>query len=235
MGICWYLVSMKTKENLTQEQIKAFNQAVTAYDERKHDLVAFRISNLVLQVPEFLEARNLLRLSQIAKHKTANSGLSSLLLKIIKTKAQKALAKNDLHTALNEAEKALASDPLSEIHNKDLWAAANMIAKSAEENNDEEKAASFQAVACFALQTITLNSKNVKARHEHGNYLMKLKHYKEAQEVFQNIFAKDSTDFAARDRMKECAARASMQTSNLAEASFNDMVNARRMNGEKVI
>jgi tetratricopeptide (TPR) repeat protein len=226
---------MKTKENLTQEQLKAFNQAVTAYDERKHDLVAFRIGNLVLQEPEFLEARNLLRLAQIAKHKTANSGLSSLLLKITKTKAQKALAKNDLHTALNEAEKALASDPLSEIHNKDLWAAANMIAKSAEENNDEEKAASFQAVACFALQTMTLNAKNAKAHHDLGNYLMTLKHYKEAKEVFQNIFAKNSTDFVARDRMKECAARASMQTSNLAEASFNDMVNARRMSGEKVI
>jgi tetratricopeptide (TPR) repeat protein len=226
---------MKTKENLTEEQLKAFHQAVTALDERKHDLVVYRIGNLVLQEPEFLNARALLRKAQIAKHKMAKSGLSNLLLKITKTKAQKALAKNDPHTALNEAEKALASDPLSEIHNKDLWAAAHMIAESAKENNDEEKAATFQAVACFALQTIMLNPKNVKAPHEFGNYLMMLEKYKEAQEVFEHIFAKDDKDFVARDRMKQCAARASMQRTNLVEASFNDMVNARRMIGEKVI
>lgn len=226
---------MKTKENLTEEQSKAFDQAVTAHDERKHDLVIYRIGNLVLQEPEFLQARSLLRMAQVAKNKTAKSGLSSLLLKITKTKAQKALAKNDLDAALNEAEKALANDPLSEVHNKDLWAAAHMIAESAKQNGNEEKAVTFQAIACLALETMMLDPKNKKAPHEFGNYLMMLERYKEAQEVFENLHAKDNKDFVARDRMKECAARDSMQRTNLAETSFNEMVNARRESGEKVV
>lgn len=226
---------MKTKENLTEEQRKAFEQAVSAHDERKHDLVIYRIGSLILQEPEFLEGRTLLRMNQIAKCKTATSGLSALLLKITKTKARKALEKNDLDAALSEAEKALANDPLSEIHNKDLWATAHMIAESAKQNGNEEKAVTFQAIACFALQTMMLDQKNKKAPYEFGNYLMALERYKEAQEVFENLYAKDNKDFVARDRMKECAARASMQRTNLAETSFNDMVNARREAGEKVV
>ena len=126
-----------------------------------------------------------------------------------------------------EAEKALESDPTGVQPNKDLFEAAEAAAAkereslkslkaafdaAAEDAIEEaarhldasrEKVRTFEALARFALETIGLDPKNTKARHELGDYLMRIEEFDEAAKVFEEILRKNPMDLDARDKSKE--------------------------------
>jgi len=67
----------------------------------------------------------------------------------------------------------------------------------------------FEAIARFALQTtIDLDAKNLKARHELGDYLMRIEEYDDATTFFEKLGPKD---LDARDKAKQAAALRSMR------------------------
>jgi len=73
----------------------------------------------------------------------------------------------------------------------------------------QKQAKIYEAIARFALQTIAeVDPKNVKARHELGDYLLRIEEYDEAVSFFEKLGPKD-TD--ARDKAKQAAALRSMR------------------------
>ena len=135
-------------------------------------------------------------------------------LSLGRSKIKKLLEGGDWKTALAEAEKALESDPAGVAPNKDLFEAAEAAAQPAREEMNAAKAAfdaapedgkpaaaraldaaagrvrAFESIARLALETIAIDPKNAKAKHELGDYLMSIEDYDEAAKVFHEIAAK---------------------------------------------
>lgn len=215
------------KEKKTIKTSELYNQAVQAMDEKKYDLVVFRLKNFVIENPKNLEARNLLRLAQIniSMRKQSKKNLVALIMeKLTTTKSEKDFKNGNFLSALNEAEKSLDKNPLSQKHNKNLWAAADALAELAKAENDNEAKETFQKIALFALETAALNKQNKKAAHDLGDYLMKLKLFNKAQEIFNKIVANNPDDYEAKKLEKEACARASMESSSLENTTFNNLV-----------
>jgi tetratricopeptide (TPR) repeat protein len=89
------------------------------------------------------------------------------------------------------------------------------------------------------LETIALDAKNTKAKHELGDYLMRIEEYDEATKVFDEVAKKNRGDLDAVGKAKEAAARRSMQRGKLGTSSFADLVKQRqeasKAGGEKVV
>jgi tetratricopeptide (TPR) repeat protein len=98
----------------------------------------------------------------------------------------------------------------------------------------EQKTKTFEAIARFALQTaIDLDPKNLKARHELGDYLMRIEEYDDATAFFEKLGPKD---LDARDKAKQAAALRSMRGKG---KTFQEDVEKRRQevqeSGGKVV
>jgi tetratricopeptide (TPR) repeat protein len=98
----------------------------------------------------------------------------------------------------------------------------------------EQKTKTFEAIARFALQTtIDLDPKNLKARHELGDYLMRIEEYDDATTFFEKLGPKD---LDARDKAKQAAALRSMRGKG---KTFQEDVEKRRQeaqeSGDKVV
>jgi tetratricopeptide (TPR) repeat protein len=98
----------------------------------------------------------------------------------------------------------------------------------------EQKTKTFEAIARFALQTtIDLDPKNLKARHELGDYLLRIEEYDDATTFFEKFGPKD---LDARDKAKQAAALRSMRGKG---KTFQEDVEKRRQevqeSGGKVV
>jgi tetratricopeptide (TPR) repeat protein len=98
----------------------------------------------------------------------------------------------------------------------------------------EQKTKTFEAIARFALQTtIDLDPKNLKARHELGDYLLRIEEYDDATTFFEKLGPKD---LDARDKAKQAAALRSMRGKG---KTFQEDVEKRRQevqeSGGKVV
>lgn len=247
---------MKTEKDLSPAKRSAYLKAMSALEMRNHGLVITLMAPMVAEEPEFIAGRKLLREAEILR---AGSGKSSFLgisgsgLSIGKSKAQRAIEAGDWRAAINEAEKALETDPKGVQPNKDLHAAAEMAAKNERDEikrtlepafdkaTDDDKAGAakaldaardrmrtFEVIARFALETIALDPKNAKARHEVGRYLVQIEEYDEAARVFEQIIETNPMDLEARERAKEAAALRSMQRGKLGTSTFADLVKQRQ-------
>jgi tetratricopeptide (TPR) repeat protein len=92
----------------------------------------------------------------------------------------------------------------------------------------EDKTKTFEAIARFALQTtIDLDPKNLKARHELGDYLLRIEEYDDATAFFEKLGPKD---LDARDKAKQAAALRSMRGKG---KTFQEDVEKRREEAQK--
>lgn len=256
---------MKTEKDLPAAQRNAYLKALSALELRNHGLITSLLGPLVAEEPEFLAARKLLRESQILRSKGKSSflGLSGSGISLGRGKVKKLVESGDFKAALAEAEKGLESDPTGAQPNKELHEAAEAAAAMAREevkpvqaefeaaagetkeaaarrlDAAQDRVRTYEAIARFALETIALDPKNTKAKHELGDYLMGIEEYDEATKVFEDILRRTPTDLDARDKAKEAAARRSMQRGKLGTSSFADLVKQRqeaaKSGGEKVV
>ncbi|MEX1111307.1 MAG: hypothetical protein WEB31_05855 [Chthoniobacterales bacterium] len=254
---------MKTEKDLPANKRNAYLKALSALELGNHGLVVSLLGPLVAEEPEFLTGRKLLREAQVMRSRGKSSflGLSSSGISLGRGKVKKLIESGDFKTALAEAEKALEGDPTGVQANKDLHEAAEAVAAQAREEvkplqaefdaaPDEakeaaarpldaarEKVRTYELIARFALETIALDPKNTKAKHELGDYLMRIEDYDEASKVFDEMLRKNPSDLDARDKAKEAAARRSMQRGKLGTSSFADLVKQRQQAGgeDKVV
>ena len=258
---------MKTDTDLSPAKKSAYLRAMSALEMRNYGLVVTLMGPMVAEEPEFFAGRRLLREAEVMRARSGKSsflGISGSGISLGKSKAQRALETGDFPAAIKEAEKALETDPMGIQPNKNLFAAAEAIAKKEREEikhtlepaftaaTDEakveaakavdaarEKMRTYETIARFALETIALDPKNAKARHEVGRYLMEIEEYEEAAKVFEDILKVNPMDLDARDKAKEAAARRSMQRGKLGTSSFADLVKQRqeaaKAGGEKVV
>ncbi len=245
---------MKTEHNLPSEERAIYLKALSALELRNFSLVVSLLQPLVIKEPEFLGGRKLLREAQVQRSKGKSSflGISGSGLSLGKSKVQRFIASGDWKGAFAAAEKALDSDPTGAQPNKDLFDAAEAAAVKEREQiaklqdgvdaaaddkakteasrklaEAKEQLRTFEAIARFALDTASLDPKNTKARHELGNYLLRIEDYDEALKVFEEIFRKSPGDLDARDKAKEAAARRSMKQGGLESATFAGLVKQR--------
>jgi tetratricopeptide (TPR) repeat protein len=256
---------VKTENDLPVAQRNAYLKALSALEMKNYGLISSLLGPLVAAEPEFLAGRRLLREAQImrARGKSSFLGLSGGGISLGRGKVKKLVESGDWSAALAEAEKALESDPTGVQPNKDLHDAAEASAaaarqalaplqaafNAADEAGKEEaarqldaaqdKVRTWEAIARFALETIAHDPKNTKAKHELGDYLMRIEEFDEAAKVFEEIIRKNPLDTDARDKAKEAAARRSMQRGRLGTASFAELVKQRQEaakgGGEKVV
>lgn len=256
---------MKTEKDLLPAKRNTYLKAMSALEMGNHALVASLLGPLVIEEPEFLAGRKLLREAQVLKTKGGGKGFLGISgggLSLGRSKVQKLIEAGDWKGAMAAAEKSLEGDPTGTQPNKDLFAAAELAASKEREvrkaaqaafdaaAGDEAKQAAgreldaankhvrtFEAIARFAMETMILDPKNTKARHELGDYLMRIEEYDEASKVFEEILRKNPMDLDARDKSKESAARRSMQRGSLHTATFADLVKQRQQAGadDKVV
>ena len=254
---------MKTEKDLPAAQRNSYLKALSALELGNHGLVISLLAPLVAAEPEFLAGRKLLREAQVMRSRGKSSflGLSGSGITLGRGKVKKLIESGDFPGAMAEAEKALETDPTGAQANKELHAAAEAAAAQAREAvaplqaefdhaPDEAKEAAarkldaavdkvrtYEAVARFALETMALDPKNTKARHELGDYLMRIEEFDEATAVFEEIVKKNRSDLDAVGKAKEAAARRSMQRGKLGTSSFADLVKQRQQSGaqEKVV
>ena len=254
---------MKTEKDLPAAQRNSYLKAMSALELGNHSLVVALLGPLIAEEPEFLAGRKLLREAEVLRSRGKSSflGLSGSGIMMGRGKIKKLLETGDWKSAMAAAEKALETDPTGVQPNKDLFEAAEAAAKGAREalsiaktefdsapedgkpaaaralDAAANKVRTFEAVARFALESIALDPKNTKARHEIGSYLMSIQEYDEAAKVYDEIVRKSPTDLEAREKAKEAAARRSMKRGGLETASFTDLVKQRQQAGgdDKVV
>ena len=256
---------MKTEKDLPVARRNAYLKALSALELGNHGLVVSLLGPLVAEEPEFLGGRKLLREAQVMRSRGKSSflGLTGSGISLGRGKVKKLIESGDFHAALAEAEKALESDPTGAQPNKDLHEAAEAAAaverevvrplqaefdQAAPEAKEAaarkldaavDKLRTYEAIARFALETIALDAKNTKAKHELGDYLMRIEEYDEATKVFDEVAKKNRGDLDAVGKAKEAAARRSMQRGKLGTSSFADLVKQRqeasKAGGEKVV
>jgi len=255
---------VKTEKDLPEAKRSAYLKAMSALEMRNHGLVVTLMAPIVADEPEFFAGRRLLREAEVLRARAGKSssflGLSTGGLSLGKSKAQRALETGDWKGAMLAAEKALETEPLSPQANADLHAAAESVAKAEREeikrtlqpaydnaapdakaeaaralDAARDRMRTFEAIARFALETIALDAKNAKARHEVGKYLMQIEEYDEASKLFDEILKANPGDLDARDRAKEAAARRSMQRGKLGEkdTTFAELVKQSQQSGGK--
>jgi tetratricopeptide (TPR) repeat protein len=118
---------LKTQKDLTPQQKQTWLKAVSAMELRNHAYVIQLGQGLLQMMPDFLDARKLIRKAAIEKAKTVKKGLFSGLgggSSIGVMKASGLLKKGDLAALLPALEEILADDPFNVQANTMLQEAA---------------------------------------------------------------------------------------------------------------
>jgi tetratricopeptide (TPR) repeat protein len=124
-----YILTMPevTAASLTPAQRDLFSRAKDASDKSNHDYVVNLMTNVLKEVPGFLEGRRLLRANEIVKQRKASSlskSMASLKITPLSMKGKSALKKSPAE-AMQIAEEILVLDPYSTAGN-------NLLAESAQ-------------------------------------------------------------------------------------------------------
>ncbi len=255
---------MKTEHDLLPAKRSIYLKALSALELRNYSLTASLMQPLVIEEPEFLAGRKLLREAQVlnSRGKSSFLGISTRGLSLGKSKVHTLIAAGKWQEALAVAEKGMGADPLGLHSNRELFEAAEAgaaferpnlgkLQTEVDSTADEAMRATavrkleaarkhvetYEEIARFALETAALDPKNTKARHELGDYFLRIENFTEALKVFEEIMQKAPGDLEVRDKAKEAAARRSMKQSGLQNTTFSDMVKHRQAVGkeEKVV
>ena len=205
-------MAVKTEKELTETQRAHWLKAVAAIELRNFGYAISLLQAILKQEPEFLTGRQLLRRSEVTKHRAAKKSFFNLsTAPIAVMKAQREL-KKDPKRAVEMIEKVLEEEP---YHRQ-----ANLVLKEAAVQ------AGWPEVGVFALQTLLEeNPRDVKVLHELGRLYHDMGQSEAEVEVYNQITAIEPMDAEALRLGKDASARASMTTGGWTQAeSYRDLI-----------
>jgi tetratricopeptide (TPR) repeat protein len=203
---------VKTEKELGEPLRNLWLKAVAAIELRNFDYAISLLQGVLKQEPEFLTGRQLLRRTEVTKHKGDRRALFNISTSAISImKAQREL-KNNPKRAVEMIEKVLEEEP----YNRQ----ANLVLKQA------ALAAGWPEIGVFALQTLLEEkARDTRILHELGRLYHELGESEREVEVYHRIIGIDPADAEADRLAKDASARASMKSGGWTRAeSYRDLV-----------
>lgn len=187
-----------TAKELPQATRALFDKAVNAVRLLNNDYALQILQNLLRELPNFLEGRQVLRKAAIQKKTAAGKKFLSVNtagLSVIKVQQK---AKKDPATAMIETEAILAEDPYNVQANTLLFECANALG--------------LPETAAFALETVrTGHPQNTKSMHLLAEHYMATDHPDLAVKAYKTILDLNASDGDARKGFTNANARLSMK------------------------
>ena len=203
---------VKIEKELGEPLRNLWLKAIAAIELRNLGYAISLLQGILKEEPEFLTGRQLLRRTEVAKHKTRKRALFSISTSAIRImKAQREL-KNNPRRAAEMIEKVLEEEP----YNRQ----ANLVLKQA------ALAAGWPEIAVFALQTLLEeNRRDTKVLHELGRLHHELGENEKEVEVYSKVIEIDPADVEADRLGKDASARASIESGGWAQAgNYRDLI-----------
>lgn len=203
---------IKTEKQLGEQPRNLWLKAVAAIELRNFDYAISLLQAVLKQEPEFLTGRQLLRRTEVTKHKGDRRALFNISTSAISVmKAQREL-KKDPKRAVEMIEKVLENEPYSRQ--------ANLVLKQA------ALAAGWPEIAVFALQTLLEEkARDTRILHELGRLYHELGESEKEVEVYNRVTDIDPSDAEANRLGKDASARAAMKSGGWTEArSYRDLI-----------
>ena len=210
-------MAVKTEKELNEPQRGHWLKAVAAIELRNFGYAISLLQAILKQEPEFLTGRQLLRRSEVTRHKAAKKSFFNIsTAPIAVMKAQREM-KKDPRRAVEMIEKVLEEEP----YNRQ----ANLVLKEA------AVSAGWPEVGVFALQTLLEeNPRDLKVLHELGRLYHEMGASESEVEVYNRITALDPLDAEAVRRGKDASAHASMSSGGWTQAeSYRDLIKDKEM------
>ncbi|MDB6147000.1 MAG: hypothetical protein JWO45_664 [Spartobacteria bacterium] len=210
-------MAVKTEKELGEGQRGHWLKAVAAIELRNFGYAISLLQGILKQEPEFLTGRQLLRRSEVTKHRAAKKSffnISTAPLAVMKAQRE---IKKDARRAVEMIEKVLEDEP----YNRQ----ANLVLKEA------AVTAGWPEVGVFALQTLLEeNPRDLKILHELGRLYHETGQSEAEVEIYNRISAIDPLDADALRRGKDASARASMTSGGWTQAeSYRDLIKDKEM------
>src|ERR1043166_7174432 len=205
-------MAIKTEKDLTETQRAHWLKAVAAIELRNFGYSISLLQAILKQEPEFLTGRQLLRRSEVTKHRTAKKSFFNLSTAPIAVMKAQREAKKDPQRAVEMVEKVLEEEP----YNRQ----ANLVLKEA------AVAAGWPEIGVFALRTLLEeNPRDVKLLHELGQLYHATGESEQEVEIYNRITEIDPLDANALRRGKDASARASMSSGGWTQAeSYRELI-----------
>jgi tetratricopeptide (TPR) repeat protein len=205
-------MAAKTEKELSDAQRAHWLKAVAAIELRNFGYAISLLQGILRQEPEFLNARQLLRRTEVTRHKAAKKtmfNISTAPLAVMKAQRE---VKKDPKRAIEMIEKVLEEEP----YNRQ----GNLVLKEA------AVAAGWPDIAVFALRTLLEeHPRDVKLLHELGRLYHDLGLSNEEVEVYNQIVELNPLDSEALRLGKDASARASMTSGGWTQAeSYRDLI-----------
>jgi tetratricopeptide (TPR) repeat protein len=205
-------MAVKTEKELSETQRNHWLKAVAAIELRNFGYAISLLQGILRQEPEFLTGRQLLRRTEVTKHKTAKKSFFNIsAAPIALIKAQREIKKDPKH-AVETIERVLEDAP---YHRQ-----ANLLLKAA------AVTAGWPETGIFALRTLLeKNPRDVKVLRELGRLHHDLGQSDKEVEIYNRITEINPLDAEALRLGKDAAARASMTTGGWTQAeSYRDVL-----------
>jgi tetratricopeptide (TPR) repeat protein len=205
-------MAVKTEKELTETQRAHWLKAVAAIELRNFGYAISLLQAILKQEPEFLTGRQLLRRSEVTRHRTAKKSFFNLSTAPIAVMKAQREVKKDPKRAVEMIEKILEEEP----YNRQ----ANLVLKEAAVQ------AGWPEVGVFALQTILEeNPRDVKVLQELGRLYHEMGQSDAEVEIYNQISAIDPLNAEALRLGKDASARASMTSGGWTQAeSYRDLI-----------
>jgi tetratricopeptide (TPR) repeat protein len=205
-------VAVKTEKELSETQRSHWLKAVAAIELRNFGYAISLLQGILKQEPEFLTGRQLLRRTEVTKHKSAKKSffnISTAPIAIMKAQRE---VKNDPKRAVEMIEKVLEDEP----YNRQ----ANLVLKEA------AVAAGWPEIGVFALRTLLEeNPRDVKVLHQLGRLYHDMGESEQEVQTYNRITELDPVDAEALRLGKDASARASMTSGGWTQAeSYRDLI-----------
>jgi tetratricopeptide (TPR) repeat protein len=209
-------MAAKTEKELSDAQRSHWLKAVAAIELRNFGYAISLIQGILRQEPEFLTGRQLLRRTEVTKHKAAKKtffNISTAPLAVMKAQRE---VKKDPRRAMDMIEKVLEDEP----YNKQ----ANLVLKEA------AVAAGWPEIGVFALQTLLEDSEDVKVLLELGRLYHDMGDNEQEVEVYNRISAVQPLNAEALRLGKDASARSSMKSGGWTQAAtYRDLIKDKAM------
>ena len=210
-------MAIKTEKELSETQRSHWLKAMAAIELRNFGYAISLLQGILMQEPQFLTGRQLLRRTEVTKSKSAKKSFFNISTAPITTmKAQREI-KKDPKRAVEMLEKVLEEEPFNRQANLALKEAA--------------MAAGWPEIGVFALRTLLeSNPRDVKVLHELGRLHHELGESEQEVEVYNQITEINPLDAEALRLGKDASARASMTTGGWTQAvSYRDLIKDKEM------
>jgi tetratricopeptide (TPR) repeat protein len=208
---------VKTEKELSETQRGHWLKAVAAIELHNFGYAISLLQGILKQEPEFLTGRQLLRRTEVTKHKATKKTFFNIsTAPIAVMKAQREVKKDPKH-AIEMVEKVLEDEP----YNRQ----ANLVLKEA------AVAAGWPEIGIFALRTLLEEApRDLKVLRELGRLYHDMGNSEQEVEIYNRISEIAPLDAEALRLGKDASARASMTSGGWTQAeSYRDLIKDKEM------